>query len=387
MSLINQMLKDLDRREGRSGTGDNAVPEPIPVAPDRRPGGKFLILGAGGAALLLIASLAFWMNQADSPKKGEAEQGLAGPVQTNTESLDATGAPIEEQRESLAEPETVAETPAVFEPQVRENLVQAAPEPESSTPRQGGAASELPQPAAVEVAEETVAHEEQVDAAAGKPLPPIEPVLDTQPEPARSLSKPVKQAASRKESSFSRAQRYLREGRLAEAEADLRITLEQARKNHRARELLAGLLIRGGRDQEAKDLLNEGMVLAPYHAGFALLQARIAMQQGDRSGAVELLEEVLRNGKGNREVVALLAVLYQQQKQHDRALELYRMLVGREPGLPSHWVGAAISLEALGNPEEALAAYRQAVNLPNLAPALRTYANDRIEILGSVNSN
>ncbi len=384
MSLINQMLKDLDRREGRSGTGENAVPEPIPVLSDRRPGGRFLLWGAGGAALFLVVLAVFWMNQGDSPIKAEAEQSQAGLEQINTDSPDATGASGEEQQEGLSEPEAVSESPAVFEPQVREEPGPVAPKAESSMPRQAEAVPDLQPPADNTGA--IAAHQEEMDSAAEKPLPPIEPLLDTRPEPVRTQPKPVKQAASRKESGFSKAQRYLREGRLAEAESALRETLEQNRQNHRARELLAGLLIRGSRDQEAKDLLSEGMVLAPYHAGFALLQARIAMQQGDRPGAARVLEEVLRNGKGNREVVALLAVLYQQQKQHDRALELYRMLIEREPGLASNWVGAAISLEALGNPDEALAAYQQAVNLPNLAQALRAYANNRIEILGSVNT-
>jgi hypothetical protein len=58
------------------------------------------------------------------------------------------------------------------------------------------------------------------------------------------------------------------------------------------------------------------------------------------------------------------------------------MLIEREPGLASNWVGAAISLEALGNPDEALSAYQRAVSLPGLAQALRAYAADRIENLG-----
>jgi tetratricopeptide (TPR) repeat protein len=282
-----------------------------------------------------------------------------------------------------------ADTTAVFEPTPPAQVATAAGEQQAATPTAeaplpDSKADTKPTGEARPAPVETVQPQGPQAGAGEESLEPIEPLLDAGPEPSSrfTLSKPVKRAAAGSESSYIRAQRYLGAGRLAEAETALRETLEGAPNNHKARELLVGLLVRGGRGAEALQLLREGTALAPHRPGFALLQSRILMQRGDNSGAVSLLEEVLQSGNANREVVSLLAVLYQQQKRHERALEMYRMLIEREPGLASNWVGAAISLEALGNPDEALSAYRRAVNSPNLAQALRAYAKDRIKILG-----
>jgi tetratricopeptide (TPR) repeat protein len=371
MSLINQMLTDLDKRKTRSQDGGDSVPEPIPVAAAAHPNRKFLILGVGAAVAVVIALVILWSmgsNDSSGPQTAAIERQEMGE-EASAEVTPAENQPLSAQTTDVAvgiepkAPLTSANTPAETVAPVQE----VTPLPDS---KEQVSAQVAPPPQRQSAAEE-------------RHLPPIEPVIDVEPEPAvSSYKKPVKRATSKKESSFAKGQRYLSQGRLAEAEAALRKALDQAANNHQARELLAGLLIRGGRNDEALHLLQEGAARAPQRPGFALLQARILMQQGDRAQAVTLLEEVARSGSGNKQVITLLAVLYQQQKQHEQALELYRMLIEREPGLASNWVGAAISLEALGNSEEALSAYQRAVSLPNLAQALRAYATDRIENLG-----
>jgi Tfp pilus assembly protein PilF len=394
MSLINQMLTDLDKRKTGSTGGGDAVPEPIPVAGAGRSGRRYLIWGGAAAVLLLIALLLFWdqdstetlaqqdrSEPAASIERQQAAAVQSAPVVANEEE------PISSQTSPA---EASAQTRIAFEPAVSttdSDVAVERVEPVAlAAQEQPVAAAEdmqaTPIPPADMAQEQSISQQTPETYEPEKTLLPIEPVLEAEPEPVVSSNQPVKRAVSRKDNSFERAQRYLSQGRLAEGESALRETLDQDGNNHKARELLAGLLIRGNRNEEALGLLKEGTGLAPQHPGFALLQARILMQQGDRPQAARLLEEVARSGTGNKQVITLLAVLYQQQKQHERALELYRMLIEREPGLGSNWAGAAISLEALGNPDEAMAAYQRALNSPNLAPALRAYAIDRIQNLG-----
>jgi MSHA biogenesis protein MshN len=383
MSLINQMLTDLDKRKTGSQDGGDSVPEPIPVAGTAYPNRRFLIWG-GAAAVAVVAVLAvllLWNGdssdfsvQRDSanpaaPTEGQETAGRSPEAAENTETgITAEAVPASDREFSTETTEReISSLPG--EGAVAKTELEKTPLPDKEVEAKQGDVPVLSQ-------QQPQTEEGESD------LQPIEPLLIDEPEPVASYKKPVKRVASKRESSFDKGQRYLRQGRLAEAESALRDALNQARNNHRARELLAGLLIRGGRSEEALQLLRDGALLAPQRPGFALLQARILMQGGEQSEAVQLLEQVVRGGSGNKQVITMLAVLYQQQKQHQRALELYRMLIEREPGLASNWVGAAISLEALGNPDEALSAYRRAVGLPELAQALRAYAADRIEDLG-----
>jgi tetratricopeptide (TPR) repeat protein len=388
MSLINQMLTDLDKRKTGSRGGGDAVPEPIPVAGAAFSNRRYLFLGAGAALVVVVALLIFWNRDAvvvaekpdnaiptasiEKDRAGEPDPAVATSAEVSQSGLEETPVVAENAYSRIVAEETSVPTldqvPATEEPEPK-----AMPLPaEDAADKSDSEITSAPKPEA---------NVEQMNQQKQYP-PPIEPVLDADSEPVAPYKKSVKRVATKRESGFEKAQRYLSQGRLAEAESTLREVIDRSGKDHKARELLAGLLIRGGRSEEALALLREGAALAPQHPGFALLQARILMQRGDRLQAIGLLERVAESGSGNKQVITLLAVLYQQQKRHERALELYRMLIAREPGLASNWVGAAISLEGLGNPDEALSAYQRAVSLPNLAQALRAYATDRIEKLG-----
>lgn len=149
----------------------------------------------------------------------------------------------------------------------------------------------------------------------------------------------------------------------------------------KAREILAGTYIKSGRVIEAGDLLQEGSELVPEHALFTQLQARLMLEQNQLQQAIELLEKKAPAVNIHPQYHALLAAAYQRNKQHVRAVEQYQAVLKVVPVSGVWWVGMAISLEALGQQAEARQAYQQAKNTGRLTAELLRYTDHRLVAL------
>ncbi len=150
---------------------------------------------------------------------------------------------------------------------------------------------------------------------------------------------------------------------------------------HPAREALASAFLRLGQKEAAEPLLADGLTLAPDHAPFAKLQARALAMRGALSDAVKLLERFQATGVGDVEYHALLAALYQRQGAHARALEHYQLVLRWESDKAVWWMGLGISLEGASKFKEAVAAYRAAAVLGGLGDDSQLYIGERIAAL------
>ena len=81
----------------------------------------------------------------------------------------------------------------------------------------------------------------------------------------------------------------LQQGRVAEAQANLTQALEANPSNQEARQTLAGLLIDNKRNDEAKATLTAGLVIAPEQSDFRMALARLQVEAGDRVSALNTL--------------------------------------------------------------------------------------------------
>jgi MSHA biogenesis protein MshN len=170
-------------------------------------------------------------------------------------------------------------------------------------------------------------------------------------------------------------------GRWEAAQERLRTALEEAPNHRGARLALATLLAQTGELAEAKKLLAAGLEASPDHAPFVMLQARILVELQDLEAAAAVLERGIPPLREDPEAHAFLAALYQRQAKHGRAARLYRDVLRLDSQRGVWWMGLGISLEALGKPGEALAAYRAAREVGRLDPPTRRYLEDRIEAL------
>jgi len=178
--------------------------------------------------------------------------------------------------------------------------------------------------------------------------------------------------------------KYILTGNALKAQEELRNALIILPGHNKSRELLAGIYIKNGQIVEARTLLQYGMRISPAHTIYAKLYARILMDQNDIVRAISVL---LRNPPAigvDADYHALLAALYQKNKQHQQAATVYSKLLKLRDTNGVWWLGMAISLEALGNKSQAMLAYDKAKKSGNLGKGLAQYTDQRVIALKEI---
>ena len=103
-----------------------------------------------------------------------------------------------------------------------------------------------------------------------------------------------------------------------------------------------------------------------------VLRAAIAAHQaGQLANAARLYQEVLTQEEANAEALHMLGVLYHQQADHARAIELMGRAVAHQPNNPAFHANLAEAYRAIGQYERAAGCCRVAISLrPNYPEAL-----------------
>lgn len=145
-----------------------------------------------------------------------------------------------------------------------------------------------------------------------------------------------------------------------------------------ARESLVTLLIESGNMAKAKKILAIGMDIDPTYPPFIQLQAKILVNQGKVNLALDLLQRAAPPIDKNPEYHAFIAALYQQTGQSLLAAKLYEQLLSQHPNKAVWWMGLGIALESQGNMSEAKVAYLRANNSGGLNPESNAFVQSRI---------
>ncbi|MEO5372020.1 MAG: SPOR domain-containing protein [Magnetococcus sp. DMHC-1] len=182
---------------------------------------------------------------------------------------------------------------------------------------------------------------------------------------------------------YQEAQRLEQGGDLKGAEEFARRALDLNPVNQRAREFLARILFTSGRSNEAYPLLSEGLAKG-FDAGLVKLFARILVQDGKTESALGVLENAqAQGGAEDEELMALLAAMYQRNKNHWKAIELYEKLLAKHTDNSIWWMGLAISLEGVEEKTSALQAYQNAMDNGQLKLNLKNFVGKRIQALSN----
>lgn len=182
------------------------------------------------------------------------------------------------------------------------------------------------------------------------------------------------------EKAFQQGINRLREGNTASAESSLREALRLDNEHLQARETLGAMLLGAGRVIEAAEVLEAGRRFFARNPTLALLMARIQVEQSDLSGAITTLEQNLHAASARADYIAFLAALYQRALRFNDSIASYQRALGIETGQGSWWAGLAISLENAGRSADALKAYQRAAALA-LPPKLARYVQERLQVL------
>lgn len=345
MSVINQMLRELDARGGASA--DLPVAPIRPVGIKRRP--PWLALGGAAGLLAAGAAAIYWVLPA-APTVEAPQDGLVIARQ---------------------EGQAVDTPPPVAATAVQAALLPAAvaPSPATVAPRQSQAGA---------------AAREGRSGAEKRPLEtPLRPLpLDQgapQVEPAVVKKMTVLSPEAEAQQQYDEAQMLRRAGKLDAAIGRYRQALERSPGMTGARLQLARLLQETGQADAALSFLRAGYELRADD-GLAIATGRLLADLGQQAAALDWLQ---RGQAGLRPADhALMAVLLSQAHRHEEASRAYQRALAAEPGQGGWLLGLGLALEAQGRLEEARRAYRNALDHGQFKPEVMQFLRERSGLSG-----
>lgn len=380
MSLINQMLKDLEQRNA-TPDGKSALSGEV-----RAPGPGEKPFGFPGVLVLLVllvaaaTGVAWKMGYISRPKVAENVAAKAPLPQPVSKPLPQPAPP--------PAPPAVQPVPPVAEV--------APPQPAPPQPRLPGLATELNSLASDEQKALTGKKEKKSGGAgaASEPLQsssdlPAKPLSSRKPSDRPSVHAgapsgvPIKVITpeQRSENSYKQAVALLQQGRVAEARSLLWQSLDESPDNHDARQLLVGILLDSKRNNDAMNLLQEGVRIAPEQTEFVMALARLQVGQGDRRRALQTLEQGMNHAADNADYHGFYAALLQREERHDEAVNHYLTALAGDSGNSSWLVGVGISLQVLGRVADARDAFERARQTGQLSPELADFVEQRLRQL------
>lgn len=373
MSLINDMLRDLDSRNAagseRSGLDHNV--RALPGASGRASINPLLLalvaaaLG-GGAVWLLLKS--------QTPEAPSAAPTMPAPVAASP---------------ALAPPPSPGVEPALQVPPI--------PPVEAATPAETGLRMDTtistppalkPEAAAPSVVLPRTPVVPAQAATAPKAAAPVSPPkqANVPVEPSRNnatahISKQPSDASSANEAAdaeYRRGTTAIRRGDLLEGGDALRSALKISPAHLSARQALLSLLTEQQRWSEAETLALDGVGLYPQRSDWALLAARLMYERGEASGALSLLDQNASTAKQNPDYQILHALLLQRANRNAEAAECYQRALAVRPQEGRWWYGLGRALEADHRDALARQAFEKARETGNLPPDLQQAVERRL---------
>jgi MSHA biogenesis protein MshN len=376
MSIINKMLRELDRRRAAGEEGDAVLRSQVrAVAPPSSRGSAEWFWRVVAMLLFLAAGWTVWVIYQLQPRTVATELAHRAAEGTRRRTqVTPVSAPSPSPAPAQAAP-GVAEAPpapaAVAQKPLPEKLAAPiemlrlaltidtplAPRPAASSggPATGAPAKPPAEPAARAPGSTGAARVEKRDRERGP--------------------------GDRAEMEFRRAAILLNNGRVADAEDALQAALGADRSHQAARQTLVALYLEQRRIEDALRHLQEGVAANPSYAPFAVALARIHVDRRNYDEALQVLEQSGPAAKASPDYHALRAAVLQRQGRHAEAAEAYRQALNIGAQTGTSWVGLGISLEALGQRPEAAEAFRRGIATGALAPDVRAYADQRLSHL------
>ena len=363
MSIINQMLRDLDAR-GAASNESPAVNHQ--VSPQKRRSGArlwvvlFVLLSAGGLAGVWVASNT--LNQAPSPPAV-----------------------------AIAPPRIVAQVPAVVSsPAAPVEVAPAVPVDQPVMPQLPAARQEIkPEPVPVEQKQVVVSAPQVVRPSVAPPQPIVQKARDV-PAPAMmpapmmvepAVVKKLVETTPQMEAQqlYDDAQALRRAGKGEAAMVKYRLALERNSGMQSARVQLARLLQDGGQPEAALALLKAGYEHKPDD-GLAIAVGRLLADQGRREEALGWLE---RGRDGLRPADhALMGALQSQTLRYEAAVKSYQRALAADPNQGGWLLGLGLAQEAMGRIEDAHVTYRNALDRGEFKPDVVRFLRQKLGMSG-----
>jgi MSHA biogenesis protein MshN len=403
MSLVNDMLRDLDQRRQEPSQAKFGAERLVPVPSDaggERVNRSFIgfVLSIAITLGLIMGALYFWQSSRSvvlepvpvQPAFSPPPAAPIGPsvAQRELEEIALRMRELEAQNRALIETQSsIAAQARATQTQLEDEIAQPVPaigEPTIQPPIEAAAIVPSVAPSVAPAAES------QAEAIA--PLVPSAEVV-TAPTPMTSVpeaplsSEPIR--SPRNLSFVERDQLQVQDAlRLANSNQNglamqqLREFVDDNPSAHNSREAMIKLAMQRGDLGTAEQLLETGLALDAGRAGYRKLQARMMLSTGRAEEAMQVLSTRIPIIHDDVEYHDILATAYLSVQSYDKAAQSYEALVQQNRSEGRWWYGLASAWDSLGRTRDAGLAYQQALKLTNLSAALRERSQQRVAELG-----
>ena len=403
MSVINQMLNDLQQREQQKQQGQaepGAALAASVVAAKASPGYRHLVLAV--LVTLLCCATAFFIWQLSTENRalkqtlatespaGKQELSGAGPAagkQTLAGQVQTEGNVFLAAKEASADKNSsVKETSLTAAAPLADKKTAVAKEALAAEASFGGQPLREPQVTKAEPAKAKPLAEKTA-LAESKPLASSELTGESAPQPKTEEEAPRLTISRKKISAeelvvqkWAQAEQAINNQQLPQAEALLEDILLLKPEHEQGRKQLAALWFGREAYQAAINVLAQGIAIAPDNLEFRLMQAKIYSARGLNEKAYQVLQGAA--GNDNPDYLAARANAAQQTGRYQQASELYRQLTRLQPGLSRWWLGLGVAYDSNSQFDLAVSAYRDALQAGNLSMSSSQFARQRLQQLG-----
>ena len=406
MSVINQMLKDLDKRkvnEGSSQQRNSAIGSQITKK------SHVLLFSMAGVIMVVITLFSWRLYQENTLLKSQSD--LSQQTQltlTSTDDKPSQTLVAEQKNQEIKSIATTANKPQQLEKielsdtssKELSNATSsnAVAQPKVSSPENKlpiddvdfkqihndnntqAASSQTSQVKSTAVIDEEVNEVEQSLTKQGtvKEAPLTE--QSTKPLPSLTISRVEITPQALAQQKYSKAEQAIAKNNISDAEQLLEDILLLVPEHQGARKQLAALWYGRRLYQPALNLLSQGIVLEPDNADYRLMQARIYIELDQQQKALDSLLGLAQTN--NVEYQSLLATTAQKLKNFQLSVNAYKQLTLMQPNVGRWWLGLAVAYDSEGQFNEAAMTYRQAIGRGNLSESARQFSRQRLEQLG-----
>ncbi len=162
----------------------------------------------------------------------------------------------------------------------------------------------------------------------------------------------------------------IKQGRVKDAVDLLNTALRENPKHLDARQALLGLYIEQRDWEAAQAQFREGLALAPEQTAWVMGLARIQVERGQPEQALETLQKHEAAAGRHADYQGFTGVLLQNLKKPHEAVERYRAALKLRPREGRWWYALGTALEEDGQDAEAKEIYRRALGLGGLSPSM-----------------
>jgi len=365
MSVINQMLKDLEQRTPEQGHAPNAV-----MASNKPSTVKIVAISL--VVLLSLNALGFYiwdlqtrLSSSELKAQENKEQVLVRQAETKQPNIGQV---------AVRQPETKqpnVEQVAVRQPETKQPNVEqvAVRQPETKQPNVEQVAVRQPETKQPIIKQPTV-------------QPAIQPIKAEKTVTTSKMTVSRRQLTTKElvTQKLVNAEKAINSNQITKAETLFEDVLIIEPSNKQARKKLAALWFGRKAYQQAVNLLSQGIALDKRDSELRMLKAQIQLQQGQHKGAYRTLKALPDLKQQDYQV--MLANVAQQVNAYESAIKAYQTLINMQSYSGKWHLGLAIVYDKNSQFRLAEKEYALALSKSDLSTASAEFATQRMQALG-----